>query len=108
MLEVRDDLIALRPDAISIDAVEILAGANAQDLASLRANALLYRGDLLADLALREEAFEAWLTAERRRLSAAAIKLLDRLASLETGHAQIEAAQQLLALDNLVSPPTAN
>lgn len=101
VLEVRDDLIALRPDAISIDAVEMLNGANAEDLASLRASALLYRGDLLADLALREEAFEAWLGIERRRLSAAAIKLFDRLAALETGHAQIEAAQQLLALDNL-------
>ena len=101
VLEVRDDLIALRPDAISIDAVEMLNGANAEDLASLRASALLYRGDLLADLALREEAFEAWLGVERRRLSAAAIKLFDRLAALETGHAQIEAAQQLLALDNL-------
>ncbi|MEP7173162.1 MAG: BTAD domain-containing putative transcriptional regulator [Aestuariivirga sp.] len=101
VLEVRDDLIALQPDAVSIDAVEILNWANAQDLASLRASALLYSGDLLADLALREEAFEAWLSAERRRLSVAAIKLFDRLASLETGHAQIDAAQQLLALDNL-------
>jgi len=101
VLDIHDDLVALRPDAISIDAVEILNGTNAQDPASLRAAALLYRGDLLADLALREEAFEAWLGVERRRLSAAAIKLFDRLAALETGHAQIDAAQQLLALDNL-------
>lgn len=101
VLDIHDDLVALRPDAISIDAVEILNGANEQDLATLRASALLYRGDLLADLALREETFEAWLGVERRRLGAAAIKLFDRLASLETGHAQIEAAQQLLALDNL-------
>ena len=101
VLDIHDDLVALRPDAISIDAVEILNGANEQDLASLRASALLYRGDLLADLALREEAFDIWLGAERRRLSAAAIKLFDRLASLETGHAQVEATQQLLALDNL-------
>ena len=101
VLDVHDDLVALRPDAISIDAVEILNGANEQDLALLRASALLYHGDLLADVALREEAFETWLGAERRRLSAAAIKLFDRLVALETGHAQIEAAQRLLALDSL-------
>ena len=101
VLDIHDDLVALRPDAISIDAVEILNGVNEQDLASLRASALLYRGDLLADLTLREEAFDTWLGVERRRLSAAAIKLFARLASLETGHAQVEATQQLLALDNL-------
>lgn len=101
VLEVHDGLVALRPGAISIDALEVLNGTNDKDLASLRASALLYRGDLLADLALREDAFEAWLGAERRRFNAAAIKLFDRLASVETGHAQIEAAQQLLALDNL-------
>ena len=101
VLDIHDDLVALRPDAISIDALEIINGTNGQDLTSLRAAALLYRGDLLADVALHEEAFESWLAVERRRLSAAAIKLFDRLASLETGHAQVEAAQQLLALDNL-------
>jgi TolB-like protein/Tfp pilus assembly protein PilF len=101
VLDIHDDLVALRPDAISIDAVEILNGANAEDLASLRASALFHRGDLLADLALREEAFDAWLSVERRRLGAAAIRLFDRLASLETGPAQIDAAQRLVALDNL-------
>ena len=108
VLDIHDDLVALRPDAISIDALKILQGANEQDLASLRASALLYRGELLADLSLREEPFEAWLGAERRRLSVAAIKLFDRLVSLETGQAQVEAAQQLVALDNLRESSTAN
>ncbi len=100
-LEIRDDLVALRPEAIAIDALEILNGTNHENLASLRTGALLYRGDLLADLALHEEAFEEWIAAERSRLSSAAIRLFDRLVPLESGHAQIEACQRLLALDPL-------
>lgn len=101
MLDINDDMAALRPDAIAIDALEVLNGTKLGSFAPLRAAALLCRGELLADLALREEAFEEWISAERLRLNSAAIRLFDRLVPLETGHAQIEASQRLLALDPL-------
>jgi hypothetical protein len=53
-----------------IDAVacQRLAAASA-DIEELRAAAQLYRGQLLADLEIRDPAVENWLGSERRRFS---------------------------------------
>ena len=67
----------------------------------LRKAARSYSGELLADLALRDEAFGEWLAAERSRLKSAAIKLYDKLVEREYGDYRIDAAQQLLAIDCL-------
>ena len=101
ILKSTGDLIELRPEIITIDVTEFLATKNEDNVETLRRAAAIYAGDLLTELTVREAAFEDWLAAEHRRLNATAIKLFDRLAALEVGQAQIDAAQRLLALDQL-------
>lgn len=101
ILNLHGDLIELRPDALTVDVAEFLKTRSDENADWLRSVTAVYRGNLLADLVVREEAFEEWLTDERRRLNATAIKLFDRLAALEIGPAQIEIAHRLLALDQL-------
>jgi predicted ATPase/DNA-binding SARP family transcriptional activator len=68
----------------------------------------LYRGDLLAGLALTERPFEEWLTSERERLHELAIQGLGRLLTHQqrTGAAEpaIQTGLRLLALDPLQEP----
>ena len=73
ILNSRGDLIELRPEAIKIDAMEFLASSGDEGIDALRRTASIYRGELLADLTLREGAFEDWLAGERRKLNEAAI-----------------------------------
>src|SRR5262245_14545635 len=101
LMELHDNNVMLRREIITIDALMILNESGHRDLDALRAAASQYRGEFLADLALNEEALEEWLVAQRQRLDHAAIRLFDRLAKLETGHAQIETSQRLLALNPL-------
>ena len=101
LLQARDEMLALQTREIGIDALELLAEADRQDISGLRRVAGLVRGELLADLTVNGESFEDWLAAERSRFGAAAIRLFDNLSQQETGIARIEAARQLLALDPL-------
>jgi len=84
VIRTHDDVIALRTEGIAVDALDILNVTDQRDLPLLRAAAALYRGDLLADLALHDETFEEWLATERARLKASALRLFDLLAVLET------------------------
>ncbi len=65
----------------------------------------LYEGELLEGLSLREEAFEEWLAAERRRLRELARDALTELLAHYEAIAETKAgrrvAEQLLALDPL-------
>lgn len=67
----------------------------------LRDAAARCQGDLLADLAIREEEFDEWLAAERSHLVASQFRLFERLAELEAGQARVAAAERLVALDPL-------
>jgi len=100
-LDPLDDQIVLRPGACAVDALTILEAARGGNLDALRTAATLCRGELLEDVAVNEEAFENWLSGQRARLAAAAARLFEQLASMETGEARVEAAQRLVELDPL-------
>ncbi len=95
--------LRLQPDAIEVDADRFLALAGSESLGDLAAAAPLYRGELLADLAVQSEPFEAWVVPERARLQAAACKVLERLATAQAAAGQAESAiataRRLVALE---------
>ena len=100
-IQSQNDVLTLRMREIVVDALTVLQGMDQEDISVLRKAARSYSGELLADLALRDEAFGEWLAAERSRLKSAAIKLYDKLVEREYGDDRIDAAQQLLAIDCL-------
>ena len=99
------DRLALDPARIELDVTAFEDQASAEDPAALERAAALYRGDLLDGFSLKEEAFEAWLRAERERLRALAVqclaRLLDRYGTTPDVERRIRAATGLLALDPL-------
>jgi DNA-binding SARP family transcriptional activator len=107
-LAIEGDTIALRDEAVAVDAVDFQRLARATDGAALERAAALYSGDLLAGLPVREASFEEWLGVERRRLAELAIQTLTRLLAVRRGagklEAAVEVAQRLLALDPLQEP----
>ncbi len=103
-LHVTRSAITLTDDKVWVDATEFERGLRGLALAERRAALDLYRGDLLADLQLRDApAFEEWLLVARVRLRQMALDGLEQLAH-DTWR-QGDAAQaladfrRLLALD---------
>jgi DNA-binding SARP family transcriptional activator len=100
--------VALDPARVSVDAVEVERLLRDGSLAALEAAARLYRGDLLAGLALAEAPFEEWLLAERERLRELALEAMARLLALQQDAGAVEAAiataLKLSALDPLQEP----
>jgi DNA-binding SARP family transcriptional activator len=107
-LAIGTDTIALRPEAVWVDAVDLQRLAGTSDVAALERAAELYGGDLLAGLPLREAPFEEWLAVERVRLAELATQTLTRLLALRRASGALDAAVQvahrLLALDPLQEP----
>jgi TolB-like protein len=72
---------------------------------ALSAAADLYRGPLLDDVAVSEEAWTEWLAAERQRLEDAALGALMRLGELELAAGRpepaLKAAQRAVAINSL-------
>jgi DNA-binding SARP family transcriptional activator len=71
--------VALDPSVVEVDVAEferLVADGRPPALEQIGG---LYRGDLLAGLALSERPFEEWLTSERERLHELAIQGLGRL-----------------------------
>ncbi len=101
LVQTRAETLALETRAIRVDAVELLACDDIGDISQLRRAARCYRGEFLADISLGDEVFDEWLSSERSRLTAAVVRLFDRLSRLETGSASIEAAQTLVKIDPL-------
>jgi TolB-like protein len=93
--------IKLDPDLTDVDAVLFQRLATSTDVQSLRDAADLYRGELLADLEIRNSAFEDWVGSERRRLSDIAARVFEKLWAHETGAARVDIAKRLVALDPL-------
>ncbi len=99
--------VALAPGALATDALEFARCRSGEgDAETLARAAALYRGELLAGLAVNEPSFEGWLLVERERLREHAIDLLAHLVGIhrkrgELGSA-IQAALQLLRLDPLL------
>jgi TolB-like protein/DNA-binding SARP family transcriptional activator len=101
IVDVRDDGMRLS-QAVEVDVLEVIAAADAGgDLARIRRAAEYCRGDLLADVPLRDASFEPWLETHRASIHAAIVRLFQSWAELETGGERIEAARRLVALDGL-------
>jgi predicted ATPase len=100
--------VALDPAVVEVDVArfeQLVADGRPEALEQI---ASLYRGDLLAGLALAERPFEEWLTSERERLHELAIQGLGRLFTYQQNAGAAEPAVQtglrLLALDPLQEP----
>jgi DNA-binding SARP family transcriptional activator/KaiC/GvpD/RAD55 family RecA-like ATPase len=97
--------LTLDPTAVEVDAAvfERLAGAGTP--ADLEKAMTLYRGDLLAGLAVDEPPFEEWLLSERERLHELALDALAKLLAHQRkagdAEAAVQSALRLLALDPL-------
>lgn len=78
-----DQTVQLAPGTLTSDLEQFqsLAGSTAKE--DLNKAAALLVGDFLEGLDLQEEAWEDWLSQERRRLSYLACSVLERLAKLE-------------------------
>jgi DNA-binding SARP family transcriptional activator len=99
------DEVALRADAVAVDALAFTTLAESHELADLERAAALYRGPFLADVTLEVEAFDEWARSERERLEAIAARVFavcaERHDSLRHGRQAIDAAEKLVALDPL-------
>src|SRR5712692_9169655 len=100
--------VALDPAVVDVDVARLerlVADGRPEALEQI---AGLYRGDMLAGLALAERPFEEWLTSERERLHELAIQGLGRLLAHQQKAGATEPAIQtglrLLALDPLQEP----
>ena len=99
------ELVRLEHTAVDVADFEH-AAADATREGLERASAL-YRGDLLAGLAITETAFEEWLLAERERLRELALESGARLLAMQRSaapEAAIQTGLKLLAIDPLQEP----
>lgn len=111
-LEITREHVALRQEpAIWLDVTEFVRQSRASTtlpvaarLASLTTAVLLYRGDLLEGVLLRDAPdFEEWVTAQRARLREVALTALHNLVTLQLAEGRfvdaIDSATHLLALE---------
>ncbi|MGE0874559.1 MAG: AAA family ATPase [Burkholderiales bacterium] len=97
--------VALADGIVDCDVDDFERCCDSSDGGELARAAALYRGDLLAGLALDEPAFEDWLLGERERLRERALDALARLVVWHRDRGETEAAigvaLRLLAIDPL-------
>lgn len=113
-LAIDNDSLMFRSDAAEVDVLnfERLAAVDAAAVDAAAAEAVadlerardLYRGELLAGLAVRDPAFEEWLGFERERLQSLAVGVLTRLLACYRAQggsceSMIATARHLLRLD---------
>jgi DNA-binding SARP family transcriptional activator/class 3 adenylate cyclase/predicted ATPase len=96
----------LHPQAVEVDALQFERLAGDRSPESLDKAVALCQGELLAGFSLREEPFEQWMSAERRRFHELAVQvfsmLVDHYAGAERPDRAIAIAEKLLALDPLL------
>jgi TolB-like protein/DNA-binding SARP family transcriptional activator len=97
--------VLLRPDAIACDVTEFeaLVGDGSRDC--LNGAVGLYKGRLLADIEIPEEAWTDWLAAERQRLEGLALDAMVKLGEQELEAGDLEqafvAAKRAIAISSL-------
>ncbi len=95
------DRIALDPALVEVDAMALERFARSDKVEELRRAAVLYGGELLEGIGIRDAVFEEWLLVERQRLRNVAATVLKKLLDQEVGEEAIATARRLLALDPL-------
>ncbi|MGE0577181.1 BTAD domain-containing putative transcriptional regulator [Reyranella sp.] len=99
------ETVWLNPAAVETDVVRFEALIRQGSREALSAAVDLYRGPLIADIAISEEGWNEWLTGERQRLLELALGALVRLAGQELvagrGEPALKAARRAVALDGL-------
>src|SRR5262245_57799773 len=97
------DAFCLDPGLVTVDVATFEQLSDSSETESLEQAAVMYRGDFLEGIGGDGEAFEEWLAAERERLRATAIHVLERLlATRMAGGAPapiIQSAIQLLRVE---------
>lgn len=101
ILQVKDDTVRLCASTVGVDVSAFLKSGQAEEIEALREAARPYRGELLSDFGSRDEGFEGWLSIERAQLRQEAIRILEKLALLESGNERLAVAQKLVSLDPL-------
>jgi hypothetical protein len=108
LLRADHERIELCATRLEVDVVTFEELAKTTSAEALARAVALYRGELLAGLAVKEAPFESWLAGERERLNQLAVRVLS--ARLEhqraagSPDAVIQTAVRLLALDPLQEP----
>ncbi len=96
--------IALNAAATDVDVIRFERLASQTRSEALQEAVVLFRGDLLEGLRLKEPRFEEWLRAERERIRGRAAAALEQLSARRLGaeaiDASTEAGLRLLALDS--------
>ena len=103
LLATREGL-ALVPGRVAVDAIDFQSRAAAEAFEPLAEAAELYRGPLLDGMALREEGFNEWLAAERRRLHDIALGALMRLGRVARARGDPAAARAALERAVVLEP----
>jgi predicted ATPase/class 3 adenylate cyclase len=100
------DCVWLDARAVRVDALQFGQLAAERSEQALESAVALYRGELLGGFSLREEPFEQWTSAERRRYHERAVQAFSELLGhhVRSGREEraIAAAERLLALDPLL------
>jgi len=97
--------VSLLPDAIACDVAEFEALVGDRSHGALNGATGLYKGCLLPDIEIPEEAWTEWLAAERQRLEGIALAAMVKLAEqeLEAGNNEpaLSAANRAIAVSGL-------
>jgi DNA-binding SARP family transcriptional activator/tetratricopeptide (TPR) repeat protein len=108
LLRADHDRVELSAVELEVDAVAFQDLARTESASALDQAAALYRGELLAGLAVKEAAFESWLVGERERLHQLAVRVLSMRCEQQRADGAldvaIETALRLLVLDPLQEP----
>jgi TolB-like protein/DNA-binding SARP family transcriptional activator/Tfp pilus assembly protein PilF len=89
------------PAIVGTDVADFKRLALSDDLGDLRSASTLWRGELLADIAINVSEFDEWLSEQRSRLHSTAVELFERLWELESGQGRITVARTLTTLEPL-------
>jgi DNA-binding SARP family transcriptional activator len=81
ILHLESDAVALRTQALSVDALEFGRLAESGEEADLESAIALYRGEFLAGFHVDAEAFDSWMSMERERLAMLVGRALESLAA---------------------------
>jgi TolB-like protein len=99
------DEISLAPGVVACDALRLAALGSDRTRTALAEAAELYKGRLLADVAVPEEAWTDWLTGEQERLEGLGLGALIGFAELELSEGRadkaLETAHRVLAINEL-------